>query len=167
MADIKEIFGQAFDSQSVEPHEARGGVMPAGTYSLEVVDAEVKPTKKGDGTLLAISFAVIDPEQFAKRRVFENLCIQHPNPQTEQIAQGKLSALCRAVGIVQLDDTDQLLGRVVRARVKIRPAQGQYEEQNEIAAYETAAVPPPATPPVRTPPAQVNAKVAPPWQKRV
>jgi hypothetical protein len=165
MADISQALGHAFDSTQVEPNEPRGGVLPAGEYTFEIVAAEVKPTKAGDGTILAFSLAVIDPAEFAKRRVFENLCIVHPKQQTQEIAQAQLSSLCRALGISQLKDTDELLGRVVRARIKVRPPANGYDESNAVVAYEAAhgAVPPGPKAPS---PAPAGKTATPPWQKK-
>lgn len=166
MADITSALGHAFDANAVEPNEPRGGVLPPGDYTFEIVEAEIKPTKAGNGTNLAFSLAVIDPAEFAKRRVFENLCIVHAKPQVQEIAQAQLSSLCRALGIAQLKDTDELLGRIVRARVKVRPAANGYDESNAVVAYESAGTPMPAPAPKAPSPAPAGKTAAPPWQKK-
>jgi hypothetical protein len=164
MADISQALGHAFDATAVEPNEPRGGVLPASEYTFEIVSSEVKLTKSGDGTMLAIGLAVIDPAEYAKRRVFENLCIVHPNPKTQEIAQAQLSSLCRALGIAKLQDSDDLMGRIVRARVKVRPAANGYDESNAVVAYEAAhGAVPPAPKPTTAPPSGKAA--TPPWKK--
>lgn len=165
MADISQVLGQVFDANAVEPNEPRGGVLPAGEYTFEISSAEVKPTKSGKGTMLSLMLSVIDPSEHAKRKVFENLCIVHPNAQTQEIALAQLSSLCRALGIVRLQDSDELIGRIVRARIKVRPPANGYDEANAVVAYEAAhgAVPPAAKSAAPAPAAKTS---APPWQKK-
>ena len=46
-----------------------------------ITGADVKPLKSGKGTGLSLEFTVIDPAQHAKRKVWQNLNIQHDNAQ--------------------------------------------------------------------------------------
>jgi hypothetical protein len=163
MADITAALGAAFNAAEVEPRADVSELLPAGLYTLEIESAEVKATKAGTGTILKLQHSVIDPEQFARRKVFKTINLANPNPQAEQIGRAELSGLCRAVGIVTLADSDELIGRIVRARVGIRKGTGDYADQNEIKAYESAQAAPAATP--AAPKAQVSAKAAPPWAK--
>ena len=100
------------------------------------------------------------------------LCIIHKtSEQAQQIAQSQLSALCRAVGIDVLEDSDQLFQRVLKIRTKIRAAQGDYPAKAEVAEYISAAVPMPATPaPARpagtNPYAAAKAGAAPAWARK-
>lgn len=163
MAKLANIIGTTFDAAAVEPSAGFStDTLPPGVYTLEIVDADVAPTKKGNGQLLKISFSVIDPEPYARRRVWENLCISHENPETERIAQAKLSALCRAVGVATLEDTDNLIGLIVRGRIKIKPASGGYSESNEVVAYESAAA---ATRPAAPQAPAAPAGKAKPWSR--
>lgn len=159
----------AFDSRTVEP-QASFEPVPAGLYTVEITGADVKPVNNGTG--LNLEFTVIDPEQYAKRKVWALLCIQHSNPQTEQIAQSQLSAICRAVNLPVLDDSDALFGKILRIRTKIRPAQSgkdgkHYDARSEVQAYEAAGGPLPAAnaPTAAQAPAASSAAV-PPWKKR-
>lgn len=155
-----------FDSRAVEPQAPRDDTpLPAGLYTVEITNSEVKPLKSGNGTGLALEFTVIDPAEHAKRKVWQNLNIQHTNAQAEQIGQAQLSALCRAVGIEVLDDSDELFQKILRIRTKVRPASGEYGPRAEVSGYESAgtAMPTPAAKPQASTPA---AKSTPPWQRR-
>jgi len=164
MASIAHIIPGGFNSQAVEPQAAfDNDPLPPGLYTVEITGAEVKELKKG-GTGLNIETTVIDPAPFAKRKAWKLLCIQHANAQTEQIAQSQLSAICRAVGIAQLDDTDQLFGRILRIRTKVRPADGQYPAQTEITGFEPAGSTLPAAP--ARPAAQATPAASPPWARK-
>jgi hypothetical protein len=161
MAKLSQILGSSFDSATVEPQAPRGTVLPAGIYDVEITDAEVRELKSGKGTGLSITYTVLAPEEHTNRKIFQNLNIKHENPEAEQIAQSQLSALCRTLGIGQLDDTDDLFGKTVRVRVKVRPAKGDYAESNDVTAFEAIG----ATPAKATAaPAAKSASKA-PWQK--
>lgn len=158
----------AFDSRTVEPQAAFDNTpIPAGLYTVEITGADIKPVNNGTG--LNLEFTVIDPEQFAKRKVWSLLCIQHTNPQTEQIAQAQLSAICRAVNLPVIDDSDALFGKILRIRTKIRPAgpgrDGKhYDAKAEVQGYEPAGG---ASLPAANSPAPAAASAAArPWQRR-
>ena len=155
----------AFDSNAVEPSAPRENTpLPAGLYTVEITNADVKPLKSGNGTGLSLEFTVIDPAPHAKRKVWQNLNIQHNNAQAEQIGQAELSALCRVVGIPVLEDSDQLFQKILRIRTKVREAQGDYAARAEVAGYEAAGA---AQPAANAPsPAASSGAAVPPWKKR-
>lgn len=159
-----------FDANAVEPQESRDySPMPAGSYTAEITNAEVKDLKSGNGTGLTIEYTIIDPEQFARRKVWQQLNIKHSSEQAEQIAQAQLSALCRAVGIGLLRDSDELFQKVLRIRLKIRPASGSYQASNDVTGYEAIGTAAPAFTPSKAAakaPAAAATKAAPPWQKK-
>lgn len=164
MADIQDIFGEPFDSKKVEPNEGfNGELLPAGLYTLEITSAEVKDNKKGTGKLLKLEHTVIDPEQFARRKVWKQMNLRNENAQAETIGRAELSGLCRAAGIDILKDTDEFMGKVIKARVTIRKGDGQYGDQNEIKGYESALATAKAA---DAPKPAGNGKTTPPWQKK-
>lgn len=155
-----------FDSRSVEPQAPRDDTpLPAGTYTAEITGSEVKALKSGNGQGLNLEFTVIDPEQHARRKVWQTLNIQHSNSQAEQIGQAQLSALCRALGIDVLEDSDNLFQRIVRIKTTIRPPQGDYKARAEVQGYEPAGA---GSAPVKAaaPAAQPAAKAPAPWAKK-
>ncbi len=54
------------------------------------------------------------------------------NPDTVQIAQRTLSSICRAVGKMQVSNSEQLHLIPLIADVRVRPPKGQYGESNSI-----------------------------------
>lgn len=153
-----------FDANAVEPSAPRDNTpLPAGLYTVEITGADVKPLKSGNGTGLSLEFTVIDPAPHAKRKVWQNLNIQHSNSQAEQIAQAELSALCRVVGIPVLEDSDQLFQKILRIRTKVREAQGDYPARAEVAGYEASGG---ASQAANAPAPTAAPSAARPWQKR-
>lgn len=157
----------SFDASTVAP-QATPTPIPAGTYTVAVVDSDVKPTKSG-GLQAVFTLQVADGE-FTGRKVFARLNVRNPSPQAEQIGQAQLSALLHACGVIQMQDTAQLHGKVLRARVVIRKDEtGQYGDQNEVKGFEALAGGMPAfgaqqaAPAAQTKPA--SGAAVPPWKK--
>lgn len=169
MTALTQLFPGGFDSTAVAPDAGRDfEPMPAGAYTVEITGAEVKDLASGNGTGLKLELTVIDPEQFARRKVWANLNIRHTNTQAEQIGQAQLSSLCHAVSIGKLTDTDQLFQKILRVRLKVKPAQGQYAAGNEVTAYESCGAPPPASaarPAANTTAPAAGAAKKAPWQR--
>lgn len=146
-----------FNAQSVAP-QAIYTPIPAGIYTTAIIDSDVKPTKSG-GTQAVFTLQVVDGP-FAGRKVFARLNVRNPSPEAERIGQSQLSALQHACGVLQMQDTCQLHGKVVRAKVTVRKDEtGQYGDSNEVKAFEAVGGAPAA-------PAAAPAQAAvPPWQK--
>lgn len=133
-----------FNSAAVEPTEEFKPV-PAGEYDFLIEKVELKPTKAGTGSYLNLQLK-IQGGQYNNRVVFDMITYENPNPQAVEIGHRKLSGLCRAAGIVQLSDTQQLVNRIVAGKVGIREDKtGQYEPSNDVKMYKSASA---ATQPV-------------------
>jgi hypothetical protein len=166
MANLQSVLPGGFNANEVEPQAPMSNEpLPAGVYDVEVTNTEVKETKSGNGTMLKVEYTVLGPTH-ARRKVWQNINIRHTNSQAEQIGQSQLSALCRAVGIAHLTDSDQLFQRVLRVSVKIRPAEGQYAASNDVTGYEPAGSAPPPAAAAPAPQQRAAAPATPPWQKR-
>jgi hypothetical protein len=180
MASLQNVFQGGFDATAVAPDEGRDfTLIEAGTLlDFEITGAEVKDTSKKDGCYLALETTVIGPTH-ANRKIWKNITLRNPNAQAESIGQAQLSALCRAVNIPKLDDTDQLFGKIFRGRVGIekgrlknpsQPNGEKYPDKNDIAAFEAHGNAP--LPPSSTARSAANAPAAAgapakkaPWQK--
>jgi hypothetical protein len=123
-----------FDASRVEPATGMDAI-PAGWYNVMVDQSEMKPTRDGAGTRLNIRYVVLDG-QYQGRKVFHGLNLQHSNPQTVEIAYKQLSALAHAVGVLQVADSQQLHNIPLKIKVKVRPAEGNYDEQNDITQWK-------------------------------
>lgn len=161
--DFSNIFGGAFDPSGHEPSRGMDtGPLPVGVYTAEITNAEVKPLKSGKGTGLSLEFTIIDPAQHEGRKVWQNLNVQHENEQAQRIALSDLASICRALNIDKLGNENELFGRVLRIRTKIRAASGEYPARAEVAGYDAAGV---QTPPPPAPPA-AGRPSSPPWAKK-
>lgn len=130
-----------FNAREVEPDQGRVGAIPAGWYATMVEKTELKPSSGGTGQLIAVTLGVIDgPNKGSK--IFTNFNVVNDNEQAVTIGRKQLSALCHAVNLFNMQDTDQLKNTPFYTRVKVTPAVFKddgvsilYEEKNEPTAY--------------------------------
>jgi hypothetical protein len=143
-----------FDASQVEPTSF--DPLPAGKYLAVITESEMRPTKKGAGQFLNLTFEVIEGE-YKGRKVWARLNLKNPNPQAEQIARGQLSAICRAVGVMAPKDSLELHNLPLVVTVKVKKRDDTGDLQNEVSGYakkESAAAPP-----------QQAASSTPPWKR--
>lgn len=155
-----------FNAANVEPATPMD-VLPAGKYLCMAIASELKPTKQGSGEYLQITFEVLDGN-YKGRKVFERLNIRNSNKTAEDIAQRALSALCHAVGVIDLEDSEQLHNKPVTLEIAIEPAKGDYSASNKVKGY-TSAGGQASAPAMRqaAPAAAAPASNTPAWKKRV
>lgn len=177
-----------FDASQVAPSEALEAI-PAGWYNAQMTASEMKPTADGTGAYLQAEFTVLSGD-YAGRKLFDRINLQNKNPVAVEIGYKTLSAICHAVGVIQVQDSQQLHGRPLQLKVSLRAAgpgaDGKYyEASNEVKGYKAAdagapvAGAPaggapawanqqaPAAPqqPQYAPPVQQQAPAAQPWQQ--
>ena len=122
-----------FNANEVEPSVAFEPV-PAGKYIAAITASEMKSTKKGDGSYLELEFTILEGD-CQGRKVWDRLCINHPNSLTQKIAQGSLSAICRSVGVLQPGDSCQLHNLPLQITAKLKKRKDTGDLTNEIKGY--------------------------------
>ena len=127
--------------------------LPDGWYVMIIVKSELKPTKANDGEYLELELVIPEGQQYASRRVWDRLTLRHPNEQTVQIAHRQLGDICRALGITALQATEELHGKPLRVKLKIK-GDDTFGPRNEVQRYEAA-------PGVARPPSASGASGAP------
>ena len=138
-----------FNAATVAPKEAFD-VLPAGWYNARVTASEMKPTKDGTGSMLALTLSVMDGK-YVNRKIFERLNLKNKSPKAVEIAYQTLSSICHATGVIQLGNPTQLHGIPLQVKVKVRPAEGQYSESNETTGYKAIEGGAPGAGPATTP----------------
>ena len=123
--------------------------IPAGWYNAVINGAEVKSTKAGNGKYLNMRYDITG-ETHAGRVVFGMITVQNPNTTAETIGQQQLGELCRAIGKVVLNDTDELLGATLSIKVAISAREG-YEPRNEVKGFKALKGGMPSMPAVSAP----------------
>lgn len=162
----------SFNAANVSPSVVYAP-LPAGDYQAIITESETKATKDGQGQYLQLKLQIQGGE-FAGRVLFDRLNLWNNNQQAQEIAQRALSAICHAVGILQVGDSQELHNRPLIATVKVKPASGNYEANNEIKGYKAAQLsaapafmPPQAqAAPAANAPAGFGAAGMPPWMNK-
>lgn len=127
-----------FDASRVAPATGELEPIPAGWYDVVMDQSEMKPTKDGATTgnaYLECRFNVASG-QYAGRKLYSRLNLRNSNPVASEIAQKELSAICHAVGIMQVQDSQQFHGIPLKVKVKLRAADGNYSASNEVTTYK-------------------------------
>ena len=144
--------------------------LPAGWYTVTISQAELKPTKAGNGQYIKLRYDVTGPSHQG-RVVFGNLNIKNANPKAEEIGRQQLGDIMRAIGLAKVTDTDQLIGGQIAIKLEVKE-DAQYGASNEVKAFKSVSgsVAPAAGVPAfvkQTEPTENRiAKAAPPWAKK-
>ncbi|HOD84820.1 MAG TPA: DUF669 domain-containing protein [Phycisphaerae bacterium] len=146
-----------FDAAQVEP-TASFEPIPAGKYLAAITESEMKPTKNGSGSYLQMTFTVLEGE-YKNRVLWARLNLNNPNVTAVKIARSELSAICRAVGVLQPRDSVELHNIPLLITVKVKKREDTGELTNEIKGYEPKAVA--AGQPQQAP----AASTTPPWKR--
>ena len=162
MAFLNETFRAADLPQSDRNFEP----LPAGWYNASITSAELTPTKAGDGAYIKVRYDITGPTHQG-RVVFGNINIRNKNPDAERIGRQQLGELMLAIGLAEVRDTDELIGANIGVKLKIRPAQGDWEASNDVSGFKSLGTAPTApTSQVSAPNAPAQATGArPPWAK--
>lgn len=137
MADLN-----GFNAHNIEPNIDFDPI-PAGKYLAVITASEMKPTKNGSGRYLELIFQVIEGP-YKNRLLWSRLNLDNPSDQAVQIARGELSAICRAVGVMQPKDSVELHNLPLVVTVKCKNREDTGDIVNEIKGYakkEAAATP--------------------------
>jgi hypothetical protein len=67
-----------------------------------------------------------------------NLNLWNPNQSAVQIAERDLAAICKAIGVTSLSESNQLEGIPLVITVKIKPRKDTGENENRITKYAPA-----------------------------
>ena len=142
-------LNQQFDASAVEP-ATPFELLPPGKYVAQIVQSEMRATKAGNGQYLWLELDVVEGP-YQGRKVWDNLNLVNASQQTMEIAQRTLSAICHAVGQLQVTDSEQLhfrpmqvtLAVEVDSRDRLKPVEEQ-RRQNKVKGYAASGGMPPA-----------------------
>ena len=130
-----------FNANNVAP-SAGFEAVPAGKYQAVITMSDMKPTRTGTGKYLELTFEVIEGE-YQGRKLWARLNLENQNQKAVAIAQGELSAICHAVDMLDLQESEQLHDLPLTISVKCVKNPETGEMTNEIKSY---AAPENATP---------------------
>lgn len=127
-------FESGFDANVTIP--TSNDPIPPGDYTVQLVKSESKQTKDGTGHYLSLTFKVIEGD-YENRIIFTNLNMVNKNLTAEEIARRLFSSLCHAANVLTPNDTQELHGIPVIAKVKIQKGNESYPDRNDIASFKS------------------------------
>lgn len=123
-----------FDASKVEPNTFE--VIPNGTYNAIITESTWKQTQSGTGRYLELKFQICDGD-YKGRVLYARLNLENPqHPKTVEIARGQLSAICRAVGVLQPNDSCELHNLPMAITVACRKNEQTQEIVNDIKGFK-------------------------------
>ena len=130
MSDLR-----GFNAHTVEPSDSFDPI-PAGEYLCIISHSEDKPTKSGNGSYLELEFEVIDGP-FKGRKLWDRLNLDNPNELAVKIARATLSAICRAVVVMEPKDSCELHALPLLVKVRVEKRTDTDEPSNVIKGYRS------------------------------
>jgi hypothetical protein len=126
------ILNTAFDVPNEEgtpPIE----LLPAAKYEAAIINAVVGPTKNGRGQVVNFTWSITRGD-FEKRRIFQNVLIEHDSEDARRIGRQMFKDICVACGILDpVQDLNVLHFRDCLITVIVRKDEsGQYRDRNEV-----------------------------------
>jgi hypothetical protein len=126
-------LGVSYNPTDYDPN-TRPDPFPAGKYRFMILETDVKATRAGDGSYLAVTHEVQGGPHNG-RKFFNQITLANPNLQAQEIGQRQLSALCHTVGYLRpLTDSDVLHGLSGEADIGVEPAGRDPKTGKEFAA---------------------------------
>lgn len=132
--------------------------IPTGIYEAVVTDSEMRATKSGLGMGINLTFEILSDGPAKGRKVFVWINYEHPKAEAQRIGREELASLCKAVGVAELNDTNQLHNLPLMVTVGV---DRNDPTRNVVKAYKPKAAQ--QTPAAQTSPA--TATGTPPWRR--
>lgn len=134
-------LGQRFDATAHDTTQNDYSELPNGIYKMEIEASDVAPTKDGGGTILKTTNVVVEPDDFKGRKLFNNYNLENRSAQAQEIGQKQFAALCRAIGVNSVDDSEELHFKTFTVKVGLgKPSKNkdtgqEYPARAEIKRY--------------------------------
>jgi hypothetical protein len=145
-------LGQAFDPASAPQDDRSFDLIPNGWYPAQAIEADVQPTKSGNGQIIVLTWEIMQGP-CEKRRVWQRINYINQNAQAQEIGQRELGGLCRALNLGPIQDTDVLKFKPVQIRVGVEKGDSQFEDKNQVKGFKPYGQGAPAPQPAGAPPA--------------
>lgn len=166
------FLGETFSTDSLPVSERSFDLIPDGWYNATITKAELNDTKAGTGKKIDMRYDITGPTHQG-RVVFGCINIRNQSKKAESIGLQQLGEHMRAVGLVNLDNSDEFIGGNLCIKIKIKQptdqdiANGYGNPRNEIDGVRSVSgampkVNAPAAPAAPAPTSQPGGS-KPPW----
>ncbi|KRE22568.1 hypothetical protein ASE66_25600 [Bosea sp. Root483D1] len=108
--------------------------LPAGPYTLEIVETDYVVNLAGTGMVLKCKAQVVGGD-YDQRPFYINYNLENDNATAAEIGQRDFAGLRRATGVLQLEDSQELHFKQFGVLIGIRARKDTGEMENVIRAY--------------------------------
>lgn len=156
----------SFDANAFNGVEApqENTILPAGEYTMQIVQSDLRTTKAGTGQYLWLEFDVVSGPCAPGRKFWDRLNIENPNEQTRKIALSQLLAISKAAGYAfPPSDSQELHFKPIKVVIKHKEnKQGALEAR---AGYYSLSDTPKAAAAPAAPVAATTGAAPKPWER--
>ena len=132
--DLKEVEFKVEEAPLKE-------LVPPGNYVAEIIDSQEKISKAGN-SYLSLKLSICEGP-YEGRWIWDNLNINHPDEKVRGTARFILGNICKAAGLVGIDDTSELHYKPLTIELDEEP-EGDYPAKNVVRKYHKASTSDPA-----------------------
>ncbi len=137
MAELPDVFAVDDDTERMSEF----GLMPTDDLYLGHIEkSEIKKTKAKTGLRLNMQVEIeesrVNEEKYKGRLVFIGLNIKNPNAQCVAISKKELASICDAVGLAEVEDSEELHDISFGFKMKVEMSEG-FGDKNVINKYMT------------------------------
>lgn len=104
-------------------------LIPSGWYMAQIVEHDLQNV--GNGLQARFTWEILDGPH-ARRKVWQKEWAHHSNPKASEIGERMLRTLGRAMGVSQINSTEDLAFKPVEIRVGISKKEEGHEQRNEV-----------------------------------
>ena len=123
-----------FDASSVQSTSSFEA-LPAGDYPAIITQSEMKTTKAGDGTYLALTIE-LQGNGASGRKHWHNLNIRNKNPTAVEISQKHLKEICDAIGLAGVGDSSEMHNKPLVVKLGAKMDNYSGEMRNDVKGFK-------------------------------
>ena len=101
---------------------------PPGDYIMQILEADIVASKTGRGKHVRVVLQNLGDKPF---KVFDNIVVKHDNEYATKKGQRWLAYLCKMAGILELEDTDQLINTTLHVSIEVENNQAKVVKYNK------------------------------------
>lgn len=121
-----------------EEHDDMGFTpLPKGDYLMEIVESDYKENSKKNGHYLQLVREVIEGE-YKGRKFYSNLNLDNPNTTARELAGKEFAQTCRACGVVNVEDSEELHNIPHMVSLAIKKGDQNNPDQNRVIDIQPA-----------------------------
>lgn len=149
-----------FDANQVK--DTGFDLLPVAEYQAVITESELKKANSGNFAYFNFTFEIIDGE-YTGRKIWQRITQNSDSEKARNIGKAQLASICRAVGKMTPNDTEELHDLPMLIRVGIEKGTNGYPDRNKITVYKPAGT----TQPTKAPPASATATSgSAPWSRK-